>query len=94
MDTNLLDEYSKQMKDWQQEVFKTWTASFPGGSNEKNFSSTWETAINLQQDWVNAALKAQEIGINIALGAQQELWRSYFDLLRNSSYLKYDEHKS
>ncbi len=88
MDTNLFEEYSKQVKDWQQQVFNTWTASFPGGSNQNNFSDTWEAALNLQQDWVNAALKAQEVGINIALVTQQELWHSYFDLFRNSRYTK------
>lgn len=88
MDTNLFNEYSKQVGEWQQKLFNTWVESFPSGSDRDNLSETFKTTLNLQQDWVNAALKAQEVGIDIALGAQKELWRSYFELLRNSPYTK------
>ena len=84
MDTNLFNEYSKQVGEWQQKFFNTWMESFLGESERDNLSETWKTTLNRQQDWVNVALKVQELGIDIALGTQRELWRSYFELFRNS----------
>lgn len=88
MDSNLFDEYWKQMKDLQQQVVKAAIGSFPGGIDQNNPFGTWDTALNLQKDLVDAAIKTQETGINMALSAQQNMCSNYFQLLRSSFRLE------
>lgn len=88
MDTNVFEQYRKNLKNFQEQVVKMSIASFPGGSKQSDAFSPMKAALNLQESWMNAAFKAQETGISMALGAQQQMSRSYFKMLRKSFFIK------
>ncbi len=88
MATHLFDEYLKQMKDLQKKVFSATIENLPGGGNQNDLSAPLKKALSFQKGLLNVTLKAQETGINMALSAQQEMWRSYFKLLRNNPHMK------
>lgn len=91
MATSSFDEYSKQVKDWQKKVLKTTASSFSKVKNKDNSSAPWNKVADFQKSWLNAAIKAQETGVNTALSAQQDLWRNYFKVLRSNPYIKNKE---
>lgn len=86
--TALFDEYFKQIRDLQQKAFKTVAKSSSETGIKDKVSGSFETALNLQKEWLKAALKAQETGVNAVLSTQQELCNNYFKLLRNNPYIK------
>ena len=97
MDTKLLDEYSKQVneylkqvREWQQKFLDTCMESFPGSKNQSNLSDNWKKAINLQQDWVNSAVEAEEVTMRMTMATQKDFWNGYFDLIRKMPFVETD----
>ncbi len=88
MATHVFDEYLKQMKDLQKKVFGAMVENLPGGANQSDPSAPLKKALSFQKGLINATLKLQETGVNMALNAQQDMYRSYFKLLRNNPYMK------
>lgn len=85
MYANLFSQYQKQMKDLQQQFVEASKGSVSGGSDQStSFSSTLNTAMDLQKGFLKSALKAQEAGINMALSTQQKMFSNYLKMLESN----------
>jgi hypothetical protein len=84
MNTNFIDEYQNQVREWQNKVFETWLATFPGKGESVDISEAFEKTLNLQQEFCSVTIKAQQVAAQLAIEAQQKFVDSYFSALRKA----------
>jgi hypothetical protein len=89
MDYKFIDEYQRQLSDWQSRFFETWMNVVPGKEKRIDLFDIFDKTINLQQEFVGANIKAQTAATQLFLEAQrkvidtqQQYWSNYFDLMR------------
>ncbi len=82
MATKILEEYPKQLFDWQKKFYETWMTSLPNGTPSFNFSENLEQTLKFQEELVKSYLEVQEKTSKMLLDAQKQFWADYFEMLR------------
>ncbi len=82
MDTKLLEDYQKQILDYQQKLFDTWLGNLPNGKISLNLSENFEKTVEFQKELVNSYLEFQEKTSSMLLNTQKQLWHDYFEAIK------------
>lgn len=84
MNTNFIDDYQNQLREWQDRAFDTWFAVFPGKGEKVDVSKAFERVLNLQQEFWSSTIKAQQATVQLGIEAQQKFVNNYFSILRRA----------
>lgn len=85
MDTKWLEEYQKQMADWQKAFFDSWLNNIPNGKEGFKYPEMLEKNLEVQEQMINRYLEAQETASRLSIESQRKFWSNYFELLRKTS---------
>jgi hypothetical protein len=91
MESQILEEYQKQLNqwhkqlgDWQKKFFTIWLESVPYWKDQDNLHQTLENTINFQEEVVKSYLEAQEKANQMLLENQRKFWQEYFEMMRHT----------
>ncbi|MBE9169688.1 thylakoid-associated protein [Pleurocapsales cyanobacterium LEGE 06147] len=85
MNTNFIDEYQNQVREWQDQFFDIWLATFPGKKGESvDISETFEKSLDLQHEFSSATIRSQQAIFQLFIEAQQKFVKNYFSLLKRA----------
>ena len=74
----LWDESQKQLIESQQKLVTLWMESFTSHTYPMSISNNFEKTLNVQQELIHSALKAQKVAVELSIETQKQFWDSYF----------------
>lgn len=84
MNTDFVNDYQNQFREWQDRAFDTWFVSFPGAGGKVDVSEAFEKTLNLQQEFWSSTLKTQQATVQLGIEAQHKFLDNYFSILRKA----------
>lgn len=78
-----LEQFLRQVSEFQRGVFTSWTSMMPMQSiNTPNLRENFDKALKFQETTITNSLEFQALLARMSLETQKQFWETYFNMLR------------
>lgn len=82
MNTDFINEYQKQLVNWQKQLFDSWLENLKAAPNSLNAQEAYEKTLSYQEELVQTSFKVQEMTNKAVMESQKQFWDNYFEFMK------------
>ncbi len=84
MNTDFINEYQKQLVNWQKQLFDTWLENLKATPNTLNSQEAYEKTLSYQEELLQTSFKVQEMTNKAVMESQKQFWDNYFEFMKKA----------
>ncbi|VXD15549.1 conserved hypothetical protein [Planktothrix serta PCC 8927] len=85
MNNDFINEYQKQLVNWQKQLFDTWLENLKATPHSLNPQEAYEKTLSYQEELLQTSFKVQEVTNQAVMESQKQFWDNYFEFMKKTA---------